>query len=109
MWDGSVQGRKIKCLNGSCFMDSQAITLIQFRWMMVWRVLLNNDVKKLKAEFKAVNCFVLKVSDTVTSFASSNFIVQQKYIITMIYFCQLSIFKNTVFTRARTASVNKPT
>ena len=20
MWDGSVQGRKIKCLNGSCFM-----------------------------------------------------------------------------------------
>ena len=23
MWDGSVQGRKIKCLNGSCSMDSQ--------------------------------------------------------------------------------------
>ena len=23
MWDGSVQGRKIKCFNGSCFMDSQ--------------------------------------------------------------------------------------
>ena len=23
MWDGSVQGRKIKRLNGSCFMDSQ--------------------------------------------------------------------------------------
>ena len=23
MWDGSVQGRKIKRLNGSCFMDSK--------------------------------------------------------------------------------------
>ena len=23
MWDGSVQGRKIECLNGSCSMDSQ--------------------------------------------------------------------------------------
>ena len=23
MWDGSVQGRKIKCLNGSCSLDSQ--------------------------------------------------------------------------------------
>ena len=22
MWDGSVQGRKIECLNGSCSMDS---------------------------------------------------------------------------------------
>ena len=22
MWDGSVQGRKIKCLNGNCFTDS---------------------------------------------------------------------------------------
>ena len=23
MWDGSVQGREIECLNGSCSLDSQ--------------------------------------------------------------------------------------
>ena len=28
MWDRSVQGRKIECLNGSCSMDSQVFLTI---------------------------------------------------------------------------------
>ena len=36
MWDGSVQGRKIKCLNGSCFMDSQVAKLMR-QLIKYWR------------------------------------------------------------------------
>ena len=39
MWDGSVQGRKIKCLNGSCSMESQVEFLsIHILLNLVWLV-----------------------------------------------------------------------